>query len=92
MRAGCKSFCFNKHLSGFVLLPIAIIIVVLACIALLINTQSAMQVNSAASQTEIAKVKYVAEAGMQHALWQAGNTSCAGDVTIATTTLGSGCR
>ena len=63
---------------GFALLPVAIVIAVIACVALLINSQSAMNVNNVASQNEKAKVQYVAEAALQHARWNANNSGCTG--------------
>lgn len=90
MTTNCISQSRIKFQRGFALLPVAIAITVIASIALLINYQSSINVSEVASNVEVSQVEYITEAGMQHALWQARNTSCAGDVTIATTTLGSG--
>ena len=76
--------------SGFALLPVAITITVIACIALLISTQTSMNVNEVASNFEIRQVDYVTQAGIEHAVWQAHNNSCVGDITIPTTVLGAG--
>ncbi len=80
---------FNKVQSGFALLPVAIALVVVASIILLINFQGASSVNRVASDLEANQAHYIAQAGMQHAIWQAQNSKCTGDFTIPTTTIGS---
>ena len=61
---------------GITLLPVAIIIAVVASIAYLINNQSAFGVNTIAAHTEHASAQLVAQAGLQHAIWQANNSAC----------------
>jgi Tfp pilus assembly protein PilX len=76
--------------SGFVLLPIAIIIVVIAAVSLQISYQSSMYTNETDSQNEAKQAMLVAEAGMAHAKWQlAQNSSCSGYANIASTNFGS---
>ena len=83
------STLLNNAQSGFALLPVAIALVVVASIVLLINFQGATSVNRVASDFEANQAHYIAQAGLQHALWQAQNSKCTGDVTIPTTALGS---
>jgi hypothetical protein len=60
-----------------------------ASIAMLLNYDSAISANTSSGELEAARADYVAKAAMQHALWQARNNACMGDVTIPATTLGS---
>ncbi|MFK8026611.1 MAG: LamG-like jellyroll fold domain-containing protein [Gammaproteobacteria bacterium] len=73
--------------SGFALLPVAIIIAVVASIAYLIAHQSAMNVNNVGSHNDSTRAEYIAQAGLQHALWQANNSGCV-NYGLASTNFG----
>ena len=73
---------------GFALLPVVIIITVIASIALLINSQSAMNTNNVASQNEKTEVVYLAQAALEHATWVADDSGCTG-YSLPATSLGA---
>ncbi len=73
---------------GFVLLPVVLAITVVAAVAFLINRESTIQLNMAASEAEMTEAQYVAEAGMNHALWAANNSACTG-YALASTSFGA---
>ena len=79
----------TKYQGGFALFPVAVALIVVASVVLLINYQGATGVNRVASDIEASQAQYIVQAGMQHALWQARNSNCAGDFTIPNTTIGS---
>lgn len=89
MKSVHTSILLNKVQSGFALLPVAVALIVVASIVLLINYQGATSVNRVASDVEANQAHYIAEAGLQHALWQARNSKCTGDFSIPSTALGS---
>ena len=82
-----KIIWYAQTQHGFALLPVAIVIAVIASIALLISSQSAMNVNNVASQNEKTEVKYLAQAALEHATWVANNSGCAG-YSLPVTSLG----
>jgi len=62
--------------TGYILLPVIVVITLVAAIALLMNTESALESNTAGSELEARQAQYVAEAGMSHALWLARQQGC----------------
>ncbi|MBT8437147.1 MAG: DNRLRE domain-containing protein, partial [Gammaproteobacteria bacterium] len=62
--------------TGYILLPVIVVITLVAAIALLMNTESALESNTAASELNAQQAQYVAEAGMNHALWLARQQGC----------------
>jgi hypothetical protein len=62
--------------SGYILMPVIVVITLVAAIALLMNTESALESNTAGSELEAQQAQYVAEAGMSHALWRAQQQGC----------------
>lgn len=75
---------------GFVLLPVVLAIALIASIAFLINNDSAMNVDDAGNMLEVVQVDNLVRAGLSHALWQAQNNNCSGNLTIPTTSFGKG--
>ena len=75
MRIHCQSIYVRQM--GMALLPVAIIIAVVASVAFLISSQSAMNVNNIASHNESSNVEYVTQAALQHAIWKANESNCA---------------
>ncbi len=81
-------FLYSKQ-SGFALLPVVIMIVVIAAVSLLMSYESSMNVNETATLSESKQAMLVAEAGMAHAKWQlAENTNCSEYTNIQATSLG----
>ncbi len=74
---------------GYLLVTVIVTLFLVASVALLLAHDSANSANTASRELEAARADYVAQAGMQHALWQAQNSGCMGDVTIPATTLGT---
>ena len=62
--------------TGYILLPVIVVITLVAAIALLMNTESALESNTAASELDTQQVRYVAEAGMNHAQWLMQQQGC----------------
>ncbi|MDH3629517.1 MAG: DNRLRE domain-containing protein [Gammaproteobacteria bacterium] len=62
--------------TGYILLPVIVVITVVAAIALLMNTESALESNTAGSELDAQQAQYVAEAGLNHALWLAQQQGC----------------
>lgn len=77
-----------RHSRGYVLLPVAVIIGLVAASAYLITRESAMNVKLAVGEGETTMVRYAAEAGFQHANWQAQGAGCSGYVDVAKTPFG----
>ena len=78
-----------KSQRGYLLITVVVALFLLATVAVLLSHDSAISANTSSSELEAARVEYVAQAGMQHALWRAQNNVCMGDVTIPAATLGS---
>jgi len=78
-----------KSQRGYLLITVVVALFLIATIAVLLTEGSAINANTASTELEAARAEYVAQAGMKHALWRAGNNACMGDVTIPATTLGN---
>ena len=63
---------------GYLLLPVVLVIAVVAAVAFLMNRESAIDIRTAGSAAEGDAARYVAEAGLRHALWQANAGACSG--------------
>jgi Tfp pilus assembly protein PilX len=73
---------------GYILLPVIVVITVVAAIALLMTTESALESNTAASELDAQQARYVAEAGLKHALWQIQQQGCGPYTDISNHPLG----
>ncbi len=62
--------------NGFILIPVVIAIVIVATIAFMLNNQSAINTNTLGSENQGQQVRYVTEAGFNHALWLTNNSNC----------------
>ncbi|MDJ0911354.1 MAG: DNRLRE domain-containing protein [Woeseiaceae bacterium] len=78
----------RRQQRGYLLISVVVTLFLLAAVAVLLNQGSAISANTAGSELESSRADYVAEAGMQHALWRVSNNACLGDLTIAETSLG----
>ena len=73
---------------GYVLVTVVVIAFLVAAVALLINQESAISTNTAAGDLERDQARYVAEAGVQHALWQARQANCSNYTGLTNETFG----
>ncbi|MEE8130595.1 MAG: DNRLRE domain-containing protein, partial [Vicinamibacterales bacterium] len=74
---------------GFVMLTVVVGIVLIAAITMMLATENAMQADLTIRATEALEADYVAQAALQHALWQNHNNACGGDVNVPSTPLGA---
>ena len=71
---------------GFLLLPVALAVTLLALIALMIANESGVELNISRGEAETAEARLLADAGLNHMLWQLSqNTTCNGYGNLATT-------
>lgn len=61
---------------GYLLLPMVIALLLVAVVTFMLNRQGAASVDQVGRATEIQVAQLVAEAGFQHALWQANQADC----------------
>jgi len=73
---------------GYILLPIVIIITMISIVALMMNMESAMGTGASSSEQESDQARYVAEAGLNHALWQVEQAGCGPYTDIVGKTFG----
>jgi len=73
---------------GFVMLAVTVAIVLIAAIALMLSTESAIEAELTGRGTEALQAEYLAQAALQHASWHHDNNACMGDSTIPTAALG----
>ncbi len=74
---------------GFVLLPVAIALAIVAVVAYLLVRSTAIETDMAAAEFERTKARYVAEAGLSHAIWSLNQGGCAALSGIAPTAFGA---
>jgi len=78
----------GDHRRGFVLLTVVLALVLVAAVALLIGRQGALGASMAAGTAEGDEARYVAEAGLQHAIWQVQNSNCGGFTDLSPASFG----
>ena len=76
--------------NGYILLPVILAIMLVATIAFMLNQQSALDTNMSVGQYQAESVEQIAQAGLQHALWTTSNNSCAGDMSMPSSSFGPG--
>jgi hypothetical protein len=88
----CGSCCGPRPSTqgGFILLPVVLALTLLATLAFLLNTQSALNVETAAGEAQARQADYLAAAGLAHATWGVQHSACAGDMTMTTVPFGAG--
>ncbi|MDX1528401.1 MAG: DNRLRE domain-containing protein, partial [Gammaproteobacteria bacterium] len=74
--------------SGYLLLPVVMVIAVVAAVAFLMNRESAVDIRTAGAIAEADAARYVAEAGLRHAMWRTITGTCSGYGITATTVSG----
>lgn len=78
-----------KNQQAYILVTVIITLFILASITVLLNRESSMAVNMTASESRTTKARYIAEAGLQYALWQANNANCTGYSSSVVSNFGS---
>lgn len=73
--------------AGFVLLPVALLLVLIATLALMANRAGPQAAADAGGEREATLARFVAEGGMAHALWRANRNACA-DYDLPVTDFG----
>ena len=61
---------------GYLLMTVVVTLFILSAISLLMTRQSVIEGNTAKSEIDRDQARYVAEAGLKHALWQARQQGC----------------
>ncbi|MEE8306224.1 MAG: DNRLRE domain-containing protein, partial [Gammaproteobacteria bacterium] len=80
----------RRNAAGYILLPVAIAIALIAVIAFLSSRQSAMETNLGANEEVASQVEYVSQAGLQHALRNLAQQGCGPYTDLTNVSLGSG--
>ena len=75
--------------SGAVLIVVLVGLLVVASISLLLTTQGAVEADRTGRTTESLEADYVAQAALQHALWQNEALTCGGEFSLPSTALGA---
>ncbi len=78
---------YANRSEGYLLLPVVLVIAVVAAVAFLMNRESALDIRTAEVNADADAARYVAEAGLRHALWSTGTGACSG-YNIPTTGFG----
>ncbi len=78
----------NTVQNGYILLPVILALTILAVLSYQLTTESALNVGSAVRNQEMQTAKYVAEAGLQHAIWQLNQANCSGYSDFTNGSLG----
>ena len=66
----------SRQHRGYILLPVVVTIALVAAIALLMNQEGSMAVRASSSELEAERADLVAEAGLNHALWEIERKGC----------------
>lgn len=74
---------------GYVLLPVAVTIALIAVVAYLGSQESSLGVNSSASEFDAAQAEYVVQAGLQHALRETMQQGCGVYSDLSNVSLGN---
>ncbi|MBI3045853.1 MAG: DNRLRE domain-containing protein [Betaproteobacteria bacterium] len=82
MRAIASSPRHGRSAAGFTLLPVILAMSLIAAIAFLLNRDNAITVNLAASQADIERARYAAEAGLQAANYAVQALGCGGSYPL----------
>ena len=72
---------------GIALVAVLVFLLVIAAVAALKGGEELGEINLAVTDAELRQVEYVAQAGMQRAIWMAERSACTGDFTVPLTSL-----
>lgn len=88
--SGCRtSERIPSTQSGFVLVPVVLLITMVAALAFALNHLGSSEIQSVAGQAEAMRAERAARSGLEHAGWLMQNQGCVGDLTLTTTSIGS---
>ena len=73
---------------GYVLLPVMLAVALVAAVALMMNHEGVTNLRLLDNDLEGARAEYVAQAGIQHALWRAGQQGCGPYTDLSNEPLG----
>jgi TGF-beta propeptide len=79
---------FPMKPSGFILIPVVLTLTLLATIAFMLSRQSAINAGGVVREHQPDEARYVAEAGLNHAQWQANLANCTGYSDLTDIPLG----
>lgn len=74
---------------GFILLTVVLTLTLLAALAFMLSRQSAMNVGGVVREHQPDAARYVAQAGLSHAQWQANQANCTGYSNLTNVALGA---
>lgn len=74
---------------GFLLVPVAVALALIATIALMFGRESGIDLNQISADRQWHEARYVAQAGYQHMKWRLDNAACAGYTNLGATNFGS---
>ncbi len=75
--------------SGYIMLPVMVTVVLVATIAFMMNHEGSMGARTVSNALQAEQARYVAEAGLQHALWQTEQQGCGPYTNLTNQALGS---
>ena len=75
--------------SGYILLAVIVVITLVAAIALMMNTESAIETSTTGSEFDAQQARYVTEAGLNHALWQTAQQGCGAYSDLSNVSFGN---
>ena len=78
-----------KQVAGFVMIPVVITISLMAVSAFLLNLEGVAQLKRTETRGEAEQAGYVAEAGLNHALWRVDEASCGPYNALSSTNFGN---
>ena len=67
-----------KVQNGYILLTVVFTLIILATLSFLLSQESAFNTGTANREQQMQSAQYVAEAGLQHAIWQLNQANCTG--------------
>jgi len=80
----------RRAAAGYILLPVAVAIALIAVIAYLSSRQSSMDINLGANEVVASQVEYISQAGLQHALRNLAQQGCGPYTDLSNVSLGNG--
>ncbi len=79
-----------KAQHGYLLISVVVTLMILSAVTLMMNEESVMESRRLHDETETLQLRYLAEAGMEHAEWQLQQQGCGPYSDLPTQNLGSG--
>ncbi|GHA15260.1 DNRLRE domain-containing protein [Oceanisphaera arctica] len=79
----------RRHQRGYLLLPVVITLALLASISYLLSHDTALHLAGSRGEANRTEARYVAEAGLNHAFWQAQQANCTAYPSLGNQAFGS---